>query len=163
MELFRRLPITRSPSNWPPFPDEAKQAYPALADRFVVLDEEVLPAFREQDASAKAAQIRYRRFRVAMMVGAALTAIAGALLAALGDAGWPAFAVAVLGLATGSLAGLYRRDQPLARYLESRSRAEQLRSLYFRYLSGVDGQDRREIERRVATIKGTARSGTSDD
>lgn len=116
------------------------------------MDSEVLPAFLESDAEATAAQIRYRRFRLTLIVGAGLTAIAGALLAALGGATWPGIVVAVLGLATTAVANLFRRDQPLERYLTSRAKAEQLRSIYFRYLSGVDGEDRQALERRVATI-----------
>jgi len=152
LELFKQLPIGHRSSSWPPFPDEAKSDYPALGDRFEVLDSEVLPAFLELDAAATASQTRYRRFRLALMVGAGLTTIAGALLAALGGATWPGLIVAVLGLATTAIADMYRRDQPLERYLTSRAKAEQLRSMYFRYLSGLDGGDRRTLERRVAAI-----------
>jgi hypothetical protein len=152
LKLFKQLPIRHSPGSWPPFPDEQKASYPALADRFATVDSEVLPAFLESDADASAAQIRYRRFRLTLIVGAGLTTIAGALLAALGGATWPGLVVAVLGLATTAVANLFRRDQPLERYLTSRGKAEQLRSIYFRYLSGVDGNDRRALEKQVAAI-----------
>jgi hypothetical protein len=152
VELFKQLPVGHGAGSWPPFPDGEKNAYPALAERFEVLDSEVLPAFLEMDAEASAAQIRYRRFRLALMTGAGLTTVAGALLAALGGATWPGLIVAVLGLATTALANLYRRDQPLERYLTSRAKAEHLRSIYFRYLSGIDGSDRRTLEKRVAAI-----------
>ena len=152
LKLFKQLPIGSRTSSWPPFPDDAKAAYPALADRFAVLDSEVLPSFLELDSEATTAQISYRRFRLTLMVGAGLTAIAGALLAALGGATWPGLVVAVLGLGTTGIANAYRRDQPLERYLTSRAKAEQLRSMYFRYLSGVDGEDRRALEKRVAEI-----------
>jgi len=152
VELFKQLPIGHSAGSWPPFPDEDKSTYPALAERFEVLDSEVLPAFLELDAVATSAQIRYRRFRLTLMTGAGLTTIAGALLAALGGATWPGLIVAVLGLATTALANLYRRDQPLERYLIARAKAEHLRSIYFRYLSGIDGSDRRALEKQVAAI-----------
>jgi hypothetical protein len=152
LKLFKQLPIGRSPSSCPPFPDAEKASYPALADRFATVDSEVLPAFLESDAVATAAQIRYRRFRLTLIVGAGLTTIAGALLAALGGAIWPGLVVAVLGLATTAIANLFRRDQPFERYLTSRAQAEQLRSVYFRYLSGVDGDNRRALEKRVAAI-----------
>lgn len=152
LRLFKQLPIGSSPSSWPPFPDDEKAAYPALADRFAVLDSEVLPSFLELDAEAGAAQISYRRFRLTLMAGAGLTTVAGSLLAAVGGATWPGLIVAVLGLGTTGIANVYRRDQPLERYLTSRAKAEQLRSMYFRYLSGVDGDDRRALERQVAAI-----------
>lgn len=152
MELFKQLPIRGNPESWPPFPDAAKSTYPLLADRFEVVDSEILPAFLEQDAQATAAQIRYRRFRLALMIGAGLTTIAGALLAALGGATWPGLMVAILGIATTALANVYRRDQPLERYLISRSKAEHLRSIYFRYLSGTYPGDQRTLEREVQHI-----------
>ena len=152
LKLFKQLPIGPSPSSWPPFPDDAQGTYPALADRFKILDGVLLPAFLELDAEATAAQTRYRRFRLALMIGAGLTTIAGALLAAVGGATWPGLIVAVLGLATTAVADMYRRDQPLERYLTSRAKAEHLRSIYFRYLSGMDGGDLRTLERRVAEI-----------
>lgn len=152
LKLFNQLPIGRSPSSWPPFPDDDKASYPALADRFTVVDSEVLPAFMELDTEASQAQISYRRFRLTLILGAGLTTIAGALLAALGGATWPGLLVAVVGLGTTGVANAYRRDQPLERYLTSRAKAEQLRSMYFRYLSGVDADDQRALEKRVAAI-----------
>ena len=152
LKLFTQLPIGSRASSWPPFPDDAKAEYPALADRFAVLDSEVLPSFLDLDTEANVAQTSYRRFRLTLMVGAGLTTIAGALLAALGGATWPGLIVAVLGLGTTGIANVYRRDQPLERYLTSRAKAEQLRSIYFRYLSGVDGTDRRALEKQVAAI-----------
>lgn len=162
MEMFKQLPIGRSAGAWPPFPDEEKSAYPALAERFEILDSEVLPAFLELDAEATSAQIRYRRFRLALMTGAGLTTVAGALLAALGGATWPGLIVAVLGLATTALANVYRRDQPLERYLITRAKAEHLRSIYFRYLSGISGGDRRTLERQVAAIAHSRSSEAAD-
>lgn len=159
MDLFKRLPLKPLDSSWPPFPDDAKPEYLALADRFAVADGAVLPAFLEQDAAAAAAQNRFRRFRLILMVGAALTTIFGAVQAALGDAAWPGVFVAILGLATGAIANQYRRTQPLSRYLTSRAKAEELRSLYFRYLSGVDGAEQRELEKRVAAISHSKRAG----
>jgi hypothetical protein len=67
--------------------------------------------------------------------------------------------VAILGLATGAIANQYRRTQPLSHYLTSRAKAEELRSLYFRYLSGVDGVEQRELEKRVAAISHSKRAG----
>ena len=162
MKLFNQLPMGHSASSWPPLPDEEKGTYPALADRFDVLDSEVLPAFLALDAEAGAAQVRYRRFRLALMIGAGLTTIAGALLAALGGATWPGLVVAVLGLGTTAIANVYRRDQPLERYLTSRAKAEHLRSIYFWYLSGLDASDRRALEKRVAAIA-HARSSEAGD
>lgn len=156
MELFKQVPIKHNPKSWPPFPDEKKGAYPALADRFDVLDIEVLPAFLEFDAAASRAQTRYRRYRLALMIGAALTTVAGALLAAVGGATWPGLIVAVLGLATTGISNQYQRDQPLARYLSSRAKAEQLRSLYFRYLSGIGVGDQRALETQVVEITHSA-------
>jgi hypothetical protein len=162
LQLFKQLPLGRNPSFWPPFPDEQKSEYPALADRFDVVDSEVLPALLDCDAAATAAQLRYRRFRLALMIGAGLTTVSGALLAALGDARWPGLIVAMLGLATTAVANLYRRDQPLERYLINRAKTEHLRSLYFRYLSGVDGGDRRTLEKRVAAITHSRSSEAGD-
>lgn len=153
MELTRRLPFRRSGPDWPPFPDKSKASFPALADRFETADRVVLPAFSRQDRAALKAQNQYRRFRLVLITGAALTTVFGAVQAAVGGATWPGIVLAVLGLATAAIANQYRRVGPLATYLTTRAKAEELRSTYFFYLSGVGPANASDLETRVATIE----------
>jgi len=87
------------------------------------------------------------------MVGTALTVIFCAVQAAADDVRWPGAVLAILGLAAAGIANTNRRSKPLARYLTARAKAEELRSTYFRYLSGVSGLNDRGLEAMVASIE----------
>jgi len=157
-----RLPFGGSGS-WPPMESDEFAEYPALGPRFDDLERELLPAFQQRDQRALAAQRTYRRFQLALIVGAALTSFFGAVQAALGDdVRWAAAVVAVLGAATTYTSTQLRREQLPKRYLLERAKAEELRSLYFDYLSGIAVDDVRLLEMRVADIeypKATASDG----
>jgi transcriptional regulator of acetoin/glycerol metabolism len=133
-------------------PSEAEGTYPLLSERFEALTVELLPSFKEYDEAATAAQGRHRRFQLLIIVGAALTSIFGAVQSALADQRWPGVVVALLAVIATAVANQQRRSQQLGHYLTDRAKAEELRSLYFQYLSGVYELDRKALEARIAEI-----------
>ena len=151
--MMWRLPFGGSGS-WPPVTSGEFVEYPALGSRFDDLQRELLPAFEQRDAGALAAQQTYRRFQLGLIIGATLTSFFGAVQAALGaDVRWAAAVVAVLGAATTFTSAQLRREKLPQRYLLERAKAEELRSLYFDYLSGIALDGVRELESRVADIE----------
>ena len=60
-------------------------------------------------------------------------------------------AIAVAGVGTSFLSRSQRTSGPLDQYLQNRSQAERLRSLYFRHLGGSRG-DRTDLEADLASI-----------
>lgn len=154
--MLWRLPFGRGADPWPPIPDESRAAYAGLEPRFAVLDEVVMPAFVEHDRNAMRAQRDYRRFRLALIIGVALTSLFGAVQAAIGEAAWVGAILTILGLVTAGIANQQRRSQPLRRYLTERAKAEELRSLYFAFLSG--DRDQRTLESETAAIRYSAPS-----
>lgn len=150
--LLRRLPrLWRSAGNvWVPVPKEEQAQYPALAADFAFLDKHLLPSFVELDRRAQHEQNRFRRQQLLILLGGAITTVLGATQAALDEA-WPGWLVAVTGAALGALTFVARRRDSLSRYLSARLRAEQLRSLYFRYLGHV-GEFADEQQRRAALV-----------
>jgi hypothetical protein len=131
--------------------DAARARYPSLQSRLAELDAAVVEPFVTHDHEALAVQRRHRQFQLALIVGAALTSALGALQAAV-DAAWTGIAVAVVGAAATAVGNQQRRRAPLRQYLTARAKAEELRSLYFRYLAGLDGWDIRRLEAEVAAI-----------
>ncbi len=161
-----RLPFGKG-SVWPPVASDAHDHFPALRSRFEAADVTILPAFKTCDEAAMKAQTAHRRYQLVIIVGSLLTTVFGAVQATSSDLWWPGVAVGVVGAATAAVANQQRQSKPMVRYLAERAKAEQLRSLYFRYLAGVDGElEGRGLEVAVATIvfgpakrpsKGTAR------
>jgi hypothetical protein len=160
--MMWRLPFDRFSSSWPPIDPRAKTRFPALEDRFARADSEILPTFTKHDQAALATQASHRRYQLAVIVGALLTTVLGAAQAAWSDLRWPGVALALVGAATGLVANNQRRARPMVRYLTERAKAEELRSLYYRYLSGVDDQlDGRGLEQAVARIEYSDKNGSA--
>jgi hypothetical protein len=150
--MFWRLPFEGAAESWPPMAPAAHDDFPELRARFEDLDATVVPAFTAHDRAALMAQRHHRCYQLALIVGAALTGFAGALQAAINDTAWSGVAVTVLGLATTAIAAQQHRSRPMSTYLIERAKAEELRSLYFRYLSGTTTSDIQDLEAEVATI-----------
>ena len=150
--LFRRLPLGPVVSA-PIFEPADKPTYPDLSDRFRVADRVVGPAFDRCDVAALSTQKRFRRIRLVLLVFAALTAIAGTLQVAYQDQAWPGLVVVVTGLIATFVARIEGSERAGPTYLAQRARAEELRSLYFRFLVGEGGDDERWLEREVARIE----------
>jgi hypothetical protein len=153
--MLWRLPFGHSGDPWPPMSADARSDYPTLEERFAVLDKVVIPGFAQHDRAAMKAQRAYRRYRFALIVGVGLTSLFGALQAAVNDAPWVSVVLAVLGAFTAGIANQQRRSQPLRRYLTERAKAEELRSLYFAFLSG--DRDRTTLERETAAVRYTTK------
>ncbi len=150
--MFWRLPFGRVGS-WPPISGDASAEYPALSDRIRALDSELIPAFTEHDINAFKAQRLHRGFHLALIFGALATSFIAALQAAFTDIEWLGLIVALLGGFTAVVTNQQRKERALSRYLVERGKAEELRSLYFRYLSGLEQLDSRELEAAIAAIE----------
>jgi hypothetical protein len=164
--MLWRLPFARSPVSWPPIDANAQREFPALHERFATADAIILPKFTEHDVAALTSQASHRRFQLWIILGATLTTVLGAVQAAADDVRWPGVVLALTGAATALIANRQRRSRPMLHYLTERAKAEELRSLYYRYLSGVDDDDRddadgRELERKVAAIEFPLPNGPS--
>jgi hypothetical protein len=151
MQLFRRLPIAR-PRPGAVVGAPLGELYPTLAPRVADLERTVATEFASQEALALQGQLRHRRLQTIMLFLTVLTSTFGAVQAALGDVAWPGAVVGVVALAAAGVSRYSARTAPLANYLRSRARAEELRALYFRYLGGLDGDDERRLEARVAQV-----------
>lgn len=137
MNLTRRLPF-KSVETSPLF-EADKADFPSLAPRFAALEQEVEPTFEALDRQALGAQRRHRRLRVWLMLLAFATTVLGAVQGTQGNDRWAGIAVLVVaGLAT-IVSKVEAEIAPGVSYLGHRARAEQLRSLYFRFLAGDDG------------------------
>jgi len=109
--------------------------FPALSDALAELQDVVVPLYRECDAQALLEQNRHRRQQVLLIGGGLMTTTFGLIQAVLVGQVWPGIAVASFGAATAAVASVGRQSAALDGYLTNRLRAEQLRSVYFHYLS----------------------------
>ena len=150
--IFRRLPFGATPS-WPPFPPEAEAEFPALAGRFADLATHLKPAFTEHDEAAARYQKSHRRLRLVLILGAMVTGVFGAVQAAYETASWPGITLAIVGAATVAISGYERQTAPLNKALRERTKAEELRSLYFGYLGGLHLAHAAALEKAVAEIR----------
>lgn len=151
--MIWRLPFGAKPEPWPLVGFDVRERYPALARRCDDLEDlGVEELFHESDSEALIHQRRYRRTQVWLILGAAVTSFIGALqLVIEGGQVFTGAAIAVAGIGTSFLARSQRTSGPLDRYIRSRSKAERLRSLYFRHLGGARG-DRADLEADLASI-----------
>ena len=158
--MLWRFPFGRPSEPWPPMTEETKRRYPALAERFAVADRLILPRFQEFDRRAMRAQIKDRRLQLFLIMGAACTAVFGAIQAVGAvDPRYVGLMLALLAFGTRRVSLLRNRHDTLGSYLVARAKAEELRSLYFVYLAGTHHQDIRELETKVLDIVHSSRTG----
>jgi hypothetical protein len=122
--LFKRLPKFRwkPPEKEEVIPVKAQAQRPDLAADFATLESELMPYFRELDASALRLQNQFRLHQLTLIFGGALATILDALHANL------AAALALL------LSGVAMRSQTTRaheRFSTDRLKAGKLRSEYF--------------------------------
>jgi hypothetical protein len=129
---------------------DAQSGYPALADDFAVLEQELVPRFRELDRAALQAQNQFRLEQVVLILGSVSAVILGALQGTLRDALWPGLAEALVGAVVAVFAVLSRELRAQRRYLTNRVKAERLRGEYFRFLGRVDEYADADRARRLA-------------
>lgn len=149
MLLFKRLPLTSRPSAGI-VEREPEFDLPVLSGRLDTLERVVAPEFERLDQESLREQIRHRRLELLALLLAALMSIFGAVQAT--GANWTGAVIAGVGLVAAAVTRYTMQSAPMSKYLDSRARAEELRSLYFRYLGGVDGDDEAELEARVLQI-----------
>ena len=117
----------------------AKAAYPDLALRIDDLEAVVTPEFDRADRAAIDTQARLKHNRLTEIAGGVLVAVFALVRLGLGDqARWTGGAAAVIAAGTGVVAVAGRRHG-LEQWLDNRRIAEELRSLYFRWLVSTTG------------------------
>lgn len=153
--LLARFPKLRAPKDsWPVIPAENRSAYPALADDFAFLDQEITPAFERHDKAALRDQNRYRRQQVLIFTGSALLTGLGGLQAVFPGQRWPGIVLALLGIVLATSTRMASEQRMQADYMDARVRTERLRGLHFQYLARAgkfDGADR-EVDLRKAVL-----------
>jgi len=151
--MLWRLPFGRGSEPWPLVAADVRERFPLLGPRLDALEElQVERLFHERDRQALSAQRRYRRFQLLVIFGSALTSFFGALQLVTDDPRFAGIAIAVAGFGTSTMARVQRTSGPLTEYVQGRSQAEKLRSLFFRYLCAADRGDPRSLEADIATI-----------
>ncbi len=108
-----------------------------------VLNEELMPIFRERDYVAKQEQNRYRLYQLSFLsLATAATGVGSLQVWALQSA--PEWILVfglietVIALLTTFIATLMGNKQPLGEWLDNRSLAESLRREYYRYLADAE-------------------------
>ncbi|MGB7339299.1 MAG: DUF4231 domain-containing protein [Phototrophicaceae bacterium] len=129
-----------------------------------VLNEELMPIFRERDHVAKREQNRYRLYQLSFLfLATAATAIGSFQVWALQSAQEMILVFGLfetfIALLTVFVSTLMGNRQPLGEWLENRRLTEQLRREYYRFLTDtepydlLDGVDRKKrLARRAAAI-----------
>jgi hypothetical protein len=136
--LFARFPSLRAPAQPDVLvPPDVRAEHAALADDFALLDGALVPAFDDLDVRALHEQHRYRRQKVVILIGSALTTGLGGLQAVYPDERWPGILLALIGVVTATAAHLTHEGKSLDGYLDARVKAERLRGIYFRFLSAT--------------------------
>jgi hypothetical protein len=152
LSLLKSFPRRQSAlTSNPVVPQDKRAAYPALAGDFAVLDELVVPDFQNSDLAALRHQHRYRRQQVLILLGSAIASGFGGLQAIFPEQRWPGIVLAGLTGALVLVSAATREVGALTDYLTERVKAERLRALYFRFLSGTGqygGEQRRIALRR---------------
>jgi len=145
----------------PPSPVPVTRAgeFPHLQTRVAEAERLVFPAFAECDVRARREQNRNRWYSLLAIVGALGTTAASASQVWLVSSVWPGVVVATLGGGTSVLTSVARRQGTLGNYLDARTRAERLRSLYFIHLARPPAPTRAgaeldadDLEKRVKQI-----------
>ena len=155
--LTRRLPQLRwhQGEDWPIVSAARRAEFPEFEADFGVLDAVLVPAYRKFDSAALEAQNRFRRIQLLLISGGATATILGIIQAALGGG-----AVA-LGIAEAVLAALLaslvvaQGGKAHRHFLNSRLKAERLRSEYFVFLTGAAGYAELSEEKRRALLRRT--------
>ena len=109
------------------------EEFPLLQGRVAEAERLVYPAFASATCQADEVN-RNRWYSLGYPRGAGTTA-ASAAQVWLSSSVWPRWLVATLGGGTSVLTSMARRQGTLSNYLDARTRAERLRSLYFVHLA----------------------------
>lgn len=160
MILFNRFP------KFNPLPGEVQHIippqdrgkYPTFATDFDILDNELMPAFRELDNEAISQQNRYRWTYIILIFGGSLATILGILQIAFQDAVWLSITIAIVAAILVGTTTASRSFNHQERYMDGRLAAEKLRGAYFlflgRYPPYEHDQDRvQHLRRYVKDIK----------
>lgn len=159
IDLFKRFPISRVLIHEEQhlIPRREQLHYSDFTQEFEILEQELMPAFRELDNAAIAHQRWYRGMYMIMIFGSALVTILG-IIQLVTDADGVGVVGTILAACLGLATLVVRTFHHQERYLNARLAAELLRSEYFLFLGQiepyVDEQKRvQKLIERVADIK----------
>jgi len=160
MELFKRFP------KFHPLPREAQELvplgtrsqYPAFQEDFKILEERLMPTFRELDNRALSRQNRYRWLYIILIFGGAMVAILGIVQLAFIEVSWIGIGEALVAIVLLLATTIQERFNDHESYLTARLAAERLRSEYFLFLGRrgqyEDKQNRvKKLKQQVLVIK----------
>lgn len=161
ISLFKRLPMLF----WHPrineqiVPIEKQNNYPDFKADFDVLEQNLMPYFRELDNEALRAQNQFRRQQLTLIIGGVIASTLGAVQAAIAkEAKWPGIAEAGLTAFLTMVAFFARELNTQKNFYANRLKAETLRGEYFLFLGRVgsyakDADRMPNLIRRVAEIE----------
>ncbi|GAB7040102.1 MULTISPECIES: DUF4231 domain-containing protein [Catenuloplanes] len=157
--LFRRLPWGRADPPRAPLSIADEAAYPALAAELALLRAELVPALLRAQQDAERHQRRHRRQRVLLPALAVLTAAGGAAQAAWATSPWPGIVTGLAGAGATVFTGYAVRRRSLRDFQHCRRRAEALRTIYFRFLTGTPAGETELISAIARARSGAAVTG----
>jgi Protein of unknown function (DUF4231) len=138
--LFKRLPKLR----WTPGENpqeivkpETQNQFPDLKSDFEILEETLMPRFRNLDNEALRAQNQFRRQQIILIVGGVGATTLGAVQAAFTEKIWPGVAEAIVAAFLTIVSVIARDFDAQKKYFANRLKAEALRSEYFLFLGRV--------------------------
>lgn len=156
--LLRRLPLGRPDPPRPPLSTEEEAGFPALAAELALLRDELVPALLLAQREAERHQRRHRRQQAAMLALALLTAVGGAAQAAWASSPWPGIVTGLAAAGATVSTGYAFRRRSLPEFQRRRREAEELRTVYFRFLTGTLAEG---ATGRAALISAIARTRTA--
>jgi hypothetical protein len=145
--LLRRLPLLKRARTAPIVDPATRAQFPELGNDLEFLDKVLVPKFAECDHIALVEQNRHRRQQLVLALAGSAGAVLGAVQAAHDALTWPGIALGLVTALSVAFARQVHSARSLQRYLDHRSKAERLRSLYFMYVLRVadySGTERRQ-------------------
>ena len=136
MVVFKRFPKLRPLSRDVQHlvPQQERSKYAGFTADFDILDQILMPTFRELDNEAVLQQNRYRWTYIILIFGSSLATIFGIVQIATPDADWPGYVGALIAFVLVISTSVSRSFNNHEHYLDTRLAAEQLRSIYFLFL-----------------------------
>jgi uncharacterized protein DUF4231 len=153
--LFKRLPkLFWSPDKAPRqiVKPETQNQFPDLKSDFEILEETLMPRFRNLDDEALRAQNQFRRQQIILIVGGVITTTLGAIQAAFTEKIWPGAAEAAVAAVLTMVSVIAHDFDAQKKYFSNRLKAETLRSEYFLFL-GRTGNYANEDDRVPSLIQ----------
>jgi len=169
LELFQRWPKLRwQPSSKPQHvisPDD-KEEYSTFTSDFAILEEHLMPAYRQLSDEAAQGQNQFHLEQVILILGGVLVTTLGAIQVTLAavthNSMWPGLAEAVIAAILAAYAQVTQTTKSQEGYFSSRLKTETLRSEYFLFLGRLKPyeNDQSRKDRLIMRVKEVTRTLT---